>query len=683
MRNLLCLLAAALLGHSVAAQTAPRPAATPPRDTGTGSPVIIDYAEVFDYIVTDTAAIQRLSGEVELRQDSAFIYADTASIFDDTYVEARGNVVLRQNDTLSVFADSLDYYADRELAYLYGNVVLVNGGQQLFTDSLRYDLRLRRATYTSRAKLTDSTSQLSSLRGSYDVEAGYATFRDSVFVVADDFNLIADTLGFDTETRVVYFEGPTSMATPNSRVYTEDGSYSLVDTVGQFARNAQVRRGTQVATADTIDYDGPAGLFTLTGRARFADGAQRARAEQIVYDEAANRTRLTGDAVFVDGEQRVTGERIDYDGASRTFNTAGGVRISEPPFLLTADSLWYDETGGIAHVEGDVLWRDTASRRSIVAERVDYRSAGDYVKAYGGRPLFATVVETDTLFLAADTLLTFLRATAEPLDTAASLADSSGYTPDSTLVALSGPSDTTASLDTLAYVDAGLSNGLSDSLQSPRDTLADNAITSPPASNPTTQQPNNPTILPDSVRMLLAYPEVRIFKSDLQAIADSLAYDGLDSAFVLFGAPIMWSDTSQFAGDTIAIRMRNDLVDRVELRSNAMIVNSPDELFFNQVKGRRVDVTFTGGAIDRMLVNGNAESVYYVLDDAAAYVGVNHVKAARMRMAFANGELSDIYFYDQPAGDLAPLAPRGQEPKLLDDFRWETDLRPASRDDLL
>ena len=83
MRNLLCLLAAALLGHSVAAQTAPRPAATPPRDTGTGSPVIIDYAEVFDYIVTDTAAIQRLSGEVELRQDSAFIYADTASIFDD------------------------------------------------------------------------------------------------------------------------------------------------------------------------------------------------------------------------------------------------------------------------------------------------------------------------------------------------------------------------------------------------------------------------------------------------------------------------------------------------------------------------------------------------------------------------------------------------------------------------
>ena len=621
--------------------------------------MIIDYAQVFDYIVTDTAAIQRLSGDVELRQDSAFIYADTATIFDDTYVEARGRVVLRQNDTISVFADSLDYFARREVALLYGNVVLVNGAQQLFTDSLRYDLRTKRATYRTRAKLTDGTAQLSSLAGVYDVEARYATFRDSVFVVADDFNLLADTLGFDTEASVVYFEGPTSMSTPSSRVYTEDGYYSLVDTVGRFARNAQLRRGTQVASADTIDYDGPAGIFTLTGRAAFVDGTQRARGQRIVYDEDANRTVLTGDATFADGQQRVSGERIVYDGFTRTFNTRGRVRITEPPFLLSADSLWYDEVGGLAHIEGNVVWRDTASHRSITAQRVDYRGSDDYVKAYGGRPLFATLVEADTLFLAADTLLTFLRPIAK--DAAADPDTAAGAAPDSLLAAADSAS--------LLFADTTLVGATDTSAASSIFSFADTTTA--------------PAATPDSVRQLLAYPAVRIFKSDLQAVADSMAYDGLDSTFVLYGTPLMWSDTSQFAGDTIAIRLRNDLVDRVELRSRAMIVNSPDEQFFNQVKGRRVDVDFRAGAVHRMTVRGNAESVYYVLDDARAYVGVNHVKAARMRMGFAEGELSDIYFYDRPSGDLVPLAPRSQEPLLLEDFRWETELRPASRDDLL
>ena len=660
------------------AQTAPIPAPNAPPDTGAGKPLIIDYADTYERIVTDSGAVvQRLEGEVELRQDSAFIYCDEAEIFDDDLVRARGNVVVLQNDTISTFADSLEYFADTEIAYLYGNVVLVNGRQQLFTDSLRYDLAGKRATYTSRAKLTDGEAQLSSLRGSYDVEARYARFADSVFVVRPDFNLISDTLGFATEARVVYFEGPTVMATPQSRIYCEDGFYRLADTTGRFSVNAQVARGTQRAMADTIWYYGLDDRFVLQGDARFTDGTQRARGGVITYDERANRTVLEGDAVFVDGEQRVAGDRIDYDGATRQFESRGQIRISEPPFLLDADSLTYDDATGTALVRGNVLWRDTLTRRSIRAARVDYRAAGDYVLAYGGRPTFAIVLEGDSLFLRADTLLTYRETNPAILvartdSLARARLDDSLRVLDSVALARAVPDGDSLSRDIAVAA----------SLNSP-DTLAGLA----PLAMGDTTTTLTPAVaararLPDSVRYLRAYRDVRVYKSDLQALCDSLVYVDLDSTFTLYHAPIMWSDTSQFVADTVRIRLRDERIDRVALRSNAFIVNSGDERFFNQIKGRQVDVDFVASEVDRMLVRGNAESVYYILDEQRAYIGVNHVKSARMRMHFADSQISDIYFYDSPSGDITPLAPRGQEPKLLDDFRWEVEARPKSKSDL-
>ena len=643
-----------------------------PQDSS-GQPVIIDFAEVFEYVVEDTLTIQRLQGEVELRQDSMFIYCDEAEIRNDDFVMARGNVVLLQNDTISTFADSLEYYADRQVAYLFNNVVLVNGEQKLFTDSLRYDVANKRAVYNTRAKLTNGEAQLSSLRGTYDVNAHYANLKDSVFVVRNDFNLIADTLGFDTEQRIVFFEGPTVMATPQSRVYCEDGFYRLNDTTGAFSRNAQVARGTQRAIADTIYYYGQEDRFVLAGNARFADGQQRAQGQRIEYFERTNKTVLTGDATFVDGQQQVSGERINYDGTTQVFNTAGRVFITEPPYLLNADSLWYDEITGVAQVSGSVLWRDTLSQRSIRAQRLDYRAAGDYVKAFGGRPLFSTLVEGDTLWLSADTLLTFLQPTKAPRrDTL--MSDSTGIVTDSALLAR----DTSTILNTAAETAQDTDSLVrQDLMPLPLEIDTLNNLTN---SDSTASPPQR--LDADSVRVLLAYNEVRIFKSNLQAVCDSLAYTGADSTFRLFESPIMWSDTSQFVADTIRIKLRNDAIDRVLLQSKSMIVNSPDELFFNQIKGRQVDVDFREGEVDNMLVRGNAESVYYILDEAKAYVGVNHVKSARMRLQFANGELADIYFYDQPEGDLQPLKPVNQAPKLLEEFRWETALRPASKQDL-
>jgi len=135
----------------------------------TSKKVMVDYADMFEYIIDSVNSYQRLLGEVELRQDSVYMYCDSAFIKNDTEVTAQGNVLIQQGDTLNVFADSANYSSLTRHAKLFENVVLLNKNQKLFTDSLLYDMNTKIATYVSGATFTNDTTQLTSQKGYYSL----------------------------------------------------------------------------------------------------------------------------------------------------------------------------------------------------------------------------------------------------------------------------------------------------------------------------------------------------------------------------------------------------------------------------------------------------------------------------------------------------------------------------------
>ncbi|NJK82585.1 MAG: hypothetical protein HC912_01010 [Saprospiraceae bacterium] len=143
----------------------------------------------------------------------------------------------------------------------------------------------------------------------------------------------------------------------------------------------------------------------------------------------------------------------------------------------------------------------------------------------------------------------------------------------------------------------------------------------------------------DSARILVAYPDVRIFKSDLQAICDSLTYSTRDSIFRFFENPLIWSDTSQFSADTIRLVLKDEKIDRIFLLDESFIINSPDEKYFNQIKGKNIVATFAESELRKMQVEGNAESVYYAIDATQAYVGVNKAICSEMLLYFGNNKI--------------------------------------------
>jgi len=182
---------------------------------------------------------------------------------------------------------------------------------------------------------------------------------------------------------------------------------------------------------------------------------------------------------------------------------------------------------------------------------------------------------------------------------------------------------------------------------------------------------------------LLANKNVKIYKTDLQAICDSLIYSEADSIFNFYKQPIIWSDTSQFSADTINIQMANEKIDQIDMIKNAFMINSPDEENFNQIKGKDITAFFENDDVRRMNVVGNAESVYWARDDDDAYIGANKVLCSSMLMYFGNNEVEDIRFYNKPDGNFTPMNQVKKSEIQLAGFKWVKDERPISLEYIL
>jgi lipopolysaccharide export system protein LptA len=577
----------------------------PPQDTS--SKIKVESSVTGEYFLRDGRYLQKLSGKVRLRQENTLIFCDTA-IIDGDDARLIGNVLIDQGDSVRVYGDSAFYYGNTRESDLLGEVVLINGRQELFTSRLHYNLDSKVATYTEGGTLSNGKSQLTSTRGYYHVDEKMVYFKGDVLATDPEFTLRTDTMAFNTETQMVRFLAPTLISQQGSRVYCESGFYDIENNFAVFDGNPQYEREGQRGRSRKMRYDGASKEYILEGDAHIEEPAagRIVDADVIRYNTETEKAVFVGNVDYRDSTQTITGYEVRYDSRNKQYQLSGRGRISDPPNIIEADSISFNNELGNGLALGNVIWQDTASDYTLLSYRMDYNKVSDYLHAYGafgeagdqGRPLMKSLIDNDTLYMSADTLTSFK--------------------PDSA------------------------SDG----------------------------------------RLLLAYQDVRIFKSDLQAVCDSLTYNSADSMFHFFkiaNTPLIWSDTSQFSADTIMLSMRDNQVHQIWLRQNALVINSEDERMFNQIKGRNSTVFFRENEAREMLVEGNAQAVYYALDDKRAYVGVNETECSEMRLFFENNTVAGIKFYAEPKGKFLPMRQAGTtESKKLEGFFWEKERRPRS-----
>ena len=185
----------------------------------------------------------------------------------------------------------------------------------------------------------------------------------------------------------------------------------------------------------------------------------------------------------------------------------------------------------------------------------------------------------------------------------------------------------------------------------------------------------------DINKRLLAYHNVKIYKNDLQGIADSLVYFQADSVLSLYGDPVLWTMGNQMTSDHIDIEIANQTISILHLKSNSFVISIDSSANFNQLKARDMDAVFKDQQLSKVYVYGNGESIFFMMaDDDSTLIGMNKILCSDMTLNFINSKLSDITFYTNNEGKFIPPHELKEPDKRLTGFTWRYNEKPGYED---
>ena len=181
-----------------------------------------------------------------------------------------------------------------------------------------------------------------------------------------------------------------------------------------------------------------------------------------------------------------------------------------------------------------------------------------------------------------------------------------------------------------------------------------------------------------SKERILAYKNVRIFKTDLQGRSDSLSYVTADSTLFFYQDPVLWTSGNQMTADSINLLINNGTINRLNMNQNSYVVSTDSIENFNQIKGRQMIARFNNGSINKVNVYGNGESLFFALnDEETAIVGMNKIFCSDMVVNFKLNKADNISFYVNPDASFIPPHELKEPDKKLSGFTWREDEKPT------
>lgn len=187
----------------------------------------------------------------------------------------------------------------------------------------------------------------------------------------------------------------------------------------------------------------------------------------------------------------------------------------------------------------------------------------------------------------------------------------------------------------------------------------------------------------DSNKYMLAYYGVRIFKKDLQAVCDSVAYLLNDSTIQLIGDPILWSEENEMSADSVDLVLKNKQLHSMLMRQNSFIVSQIDSIRYNQIKGTDMTGFFKDKQLSKIKVRGNGQTIYFGQDDQKKFIGVNWAESSDISITMEESEIRSITFVEEAEATMYPIGKLDPKTELrFKGFQWRVERRPLSKDDL-
>jgi hypothetical protein len=127
--------------------------------------------------------------------------------------------------------------------------------------------------------------------------------------------------------------------------------------------------------------------------------------------------------------------------------------------------------------------------------------------------------------------------------------------------------------------------------------------------------------------------------------------------------------------------IQHNTISKVFLTVNAFVISQDTLLNYNQIKGRKMTAELANSKINKVIVIGNGESIYYALNEPnTGLMGMNRIICSNITIRFRNGRVNNLSFYVQPDAQFIPPHELKKEDKTLKGFEWKASQKPIRED---
>lgn len=423
--------------------------------------------------------------------------------------------------------------------------------------------------------------------------------------------------------------------------------------------NVRMRQGDTLRIyGDYLRYDGFHELAMLRYNCKLENKGTTLLTDSLNYDRIQDKAYYFEGGSMMDKVNILTSEWGEYSPSTKESVFNYNVKLVNPKYTISTDTLHYNTASGLARIGGPS--KIDSKDNHIVADHGWYDSHSDQSELTN-RPLLYTdngkTLRGDTVFYDREKGYTIARSNVILTDTVNKNILTGEYCYYNEKI--------DSALVTGRALATDYSQG--DSIYLHGDTLKVRSF----------------NLNTDSLyREMYAYYKARIYKSDFQAVCDSLVFSSRDSCIRMYKDPVLWAGEQQQLGEYITIFLNDSTIDKVHVENQALSVEKKDSLHYNQVTGKNMWYYFKDGDIRKVDVIGNVMLRYYPEDSEKQMIGLNESETSKMYIWLENRKVHRMKMDGATSGTLHPIGLIPDEKLYLDNFGWFDYMRPLNKEDV-
>lgn len=435
--------------------------------------------------------------------------------------------------------------------------------------------------------------------------------------------------------------------------------YEASNSFEAFGKVRMVQGDTLTLVSKYAFYDGNEQMAEARHEVVLTHRRQKLYTDSLNYDRLYNIGYFFEGGKLVDGNTTLTSDWGEYHTDTRMAVFNYNVRLRDKKMLLTGDTLYYDTGKSLAHAVGPSVIKSGAS--TINTEDGYYNTKTEQSEMYGR-----------------------------------SVMSDGGKTLIGDSVYHDSKKDISEAFGNVVYVDTVNKNKLTSdygwydgekgyAMVTKRAVAIDYSQQDSLFMHADTFKIFTFNINTDSVyRKIHAYNKVRAYRTDVQAVCDSLVYNSLDSCMTMYKDPIVWNNNQQLLGEEIKVYMKDSTVNWAHVINQALSVERliPDSTRYNQVSSKEMKAFFDDGNIREAHAIDNVLAIFFPIDDADSTIILeNYLQTTLMKVFFNNRKMQKVWA-PKSEGDAYPLSQIPPDRRQLPTFAWFDYIRPLNKDDI-